>query len=117
MWDEWNANKDHLRDNNGPEGCLQLYVRKDIEILEDDVHEKGKLVRRGDRQVKDCDEDKMAKMRRRMLSDHDVLGEAGFAFDIVTSTVSKSDIYLLDVQGSWRVGSILIFTLGGIEFI
>ena len=52
-----------------------------------------------------------------MLSDHDVLGEAGFAFDIVTSTVSKSDIYLLDVQGSWRVGSILIFTLGGIEFI
>ena len=53
MWDEWNANKYHLRDNNGPEGCLQLYVRKDIEILEDDVYEKGKLARRRDRQVKD----------------------------------------------------------------
>ncbi len=43
------AGKDHLRDNLGPRGCVQLYVRTDVQVLEDDVCIKGKQVNRGDK--------------------------------------------------------------------
>ncbi len=66
MWDEWAANKDHSRDNLGPGGQVQLYVRTDIEILEDDVYTKGKEVKRGDKLQKDVSEEQLIKMRRRM---------------------------------------------------
>ncbi len=74
-WDEWLANKDHVKDVLGPGGITQLYVRTDVEILEDDVYTKGKMVRRGDKVVKDATEEQLTKMRRRMQTGLDEVGE------------------------------------------
>ncbi len=67
--------KDHTRDSLGPRGGTQLYVRTDIEVLEDDVYTKGKSVRRGDKQLKDATEEQLTKMRRRMQSGLEDVGE------------------------------------------
>jgi len=74
-WDEWLNNKDHLKDKEGPGGSTQLYVRTDVEILEDDVYAKGKQVKRGDKQLKDATEEQLTKMRRRMQTGLDEMGE------------------------------------------
>jgi hypothetical protein len=75
MWDEWLVNKDHTRDSLGPRGQTQLYVRTDIQVLEDDVYTKGKQVRRGDKQLRDVGEDGIVKLRRRMQTGLEMVGE------------------------------------------
>ena len=75
MWDEWNNNPEHLRDNLGPNGALQFYVRTDIEILEDDVYTKGKQLKQGDKSIEDATPEMLTKMRRRMQTGFEELGE------------------------------------------
>ena len=76
MWDEWLSNSDHCRDTDGPDGRLQLYVRTDTQVIEDDVYTKGKAVRRGDKMVKKASEDAITAMRRWMQTGLDDVGEA-----------------------------------------
>ena len=61
---------------DGPGGQLQLYVRVDVELLEDEVYIKGAAVQRGDKQLKNVSADDLTKLRRRMLANHDAFGEA-----------------------------------------
>ena len=75
IWDEWDSNKEHLRDVEGPRGCKRLYVRTDTEILEDDVYVKGKTVRRGDKVLKNVGNEELNKQRKQMMSNHDGFGE------------------------------------------
>ena len=75
VWDDWAATKDHLRDSLGPDGLLQPYVRTDIEIFEDDVYTKGKDVRRGGKQLKDTTDEHLTKLRRRIQTGLDEVGE------------------------------------------
>ena len=76
MWDEWAANGQHVRDHLGPDGSLQLYVRTDIEILEDDVYTKGKSLNRGQKQMKDPSTLELAKKRRELFTGLEDVGEA-----------------------------------------
>ncbi len=75
MWDEWNNNPQHMRDNAGPVGLLQLYVRTDTEILEDDVYAAGKVLRRGDKHMKDPAADALAKARKQIFGGLDEIAE------------------------------------------
>ena len=66
MWDEWLANPDHCRDHDGPDSKLQLYVRTDTQVIEDDVYIRGKALRHGDKQAKKAGDDAITSMRRRV---------------------------------------------------
>ncbi len=70
--------EDHPRDSLGPRGATQLYVRTDIEVHEDAVMTKGKMVRRGDRQIKDASEEQLTKMRRKMQTGFEEMGGEDF---------------------------------------
>ena len=83
MWDEWFNDHDHLRDELGPEGQVELYVRTDVQILEDDLYIKGETVKRCDKEIKNGTEEQITKLRRRTMVNVDEVGEACSVLSLV----------------------------------